>query len=97
MIPRVSVLKVFLTFDKCILFASTEYPLPSLSPPPGLPAPPHPGHATLDRKPETFDAVKKGDTVIVVAPGPRAEWASCVNRFKEQKVKKKPRVLCGIT
>lgn len=30
--------------------------------------------------------IKKGDTVIVVAPGPRAEWESCMQRFKEQKV-----------
>ncbi|CAM9173274.1 unnamed protein product [Ectocarpus sp. 8 AP-2014] len=38
------------------------------------------------RKPETFAAMKKGDTVIVVAPGPTAEWASCAQRFNEQKV-----------
>ncbi|CAM9842669.1 unnamed protein product [Ectocarpus sp. 12 AP-2014] len=38
------------------------------------------------RKPDTFAAMKKGDTVIVVAPGPTAEWASCAQSFKEQKV-----------
>jgi len=39
-----------------------------------------------NRKPETLEGIKKGDTVIVVAPGPRAEWESCAQRFKEQKV-----------
>lgn len=40
----------------------------------------------LGRKAETLTGIKKGDTVIVVAPGPRAEWESCMQRFKEQKV-----------
>lgn len=40
----------------------------------------------LRRKPETLEAIKKGDTVIVVAPGPTVEWASSAQRFKEQKV-----------
>lgn len=39
------------------------------------------------RKAETLEGIKKGDTVIVVAPGPKAEWASSMQRFKEQKVR----------
>ncbi|CAN0030726.1 unnamed protein product [Scytosiphon promiscuus] len=38
------------------------------------------------RKSETLENIKKGDTVIVVAPGPKADWASCMQRFKQQKV-----------
>ena len=33
-----------------------------------------------------MDGIKKGDTVIIVAPGVRAEWASCEQRFKDNKV-----------
>ncbi|CAM9677463.1 unnamed protein product [Choristocarpus tenellus] len=38
------------------------------------------------RKPETLEGICKGDTVIVVAPGPTMEWNACVQRFSEQKV-----------
>eukprot|EP00752_Nemacystus_decipiens_P009091 g8117.t1 len=38
------------------------------------------------RKAETLEGIKKGDTVIVVAPGVRAEWASCEQRFKDNKL-----------
>lgn len=40
----------------------------------------------LGRRAETLEGIKKGDTVIVVAPGVRAEWASCEQRFKDNKV-----------
>ena len=40
----------------------------------------------LGRKAETLEGIKKGDTVIIVAPGVRAEWASCEQRFKDNKV-----------
>lgn len=38
------------------------------------------------KKPETLSAIKKGDTVIVVAPGPTGDWTSSAERFKEQKL-----------
>eukprot|EP00904_Undaria_pinnatifida_P007404 jgi/Undpi1/3794/HiC_scaffold_16.g07163.m1 len=40
----------------------------------------------LDRNAASLADVKKGDTVIVVAPGPTAEWASAARLFKDQKV-----------
>ncbi|CAM9475372.1 unnamed protein product [Discosporangium mesarthrocarpum] len=40
------------------------------------------------RKPETMEAIKKGDTVIVVSPGTTAEWQACASRFSEQKASK---------
>lgn len=37
------------------------------------------------RNPESLDDIKKGDTVIVVDPGPRGEWFACSKRFKYKK------------
>lgn len=39
------------------------------------------------RKPETLEGIKKGDTVVVVDPGPKVQWEACVQRFKDQKAR----------
>lgn len=81
--------KIFLALPLCTSLKTTvEYnrTLPGEFPGPLF----HPDLTCLPdqtaRKPETLESIKKGDTVIIVAPGPTAEWKSCEQRFKEQKV-----------
>lgn len=71
-LPRVDDLRQLHGAGSCLLLAQRVRRLSSAALP-------------LPRRPETLDGIKKGDTVVVVDPGPKAEWESCVRRFKEQK------------